>query len=90
MTPIDRAQKAEAILNSPVYQESFDLVRQAIFDKFEVTPVRDTEALVHLRTALKLLNDVKANLTAALNEGKVVEFRLEQAKREPKLSDFRR
>lgn len=88
---IDRAQKAERILNDPEFVAAFTSTRQAIFEQMERTPLRDDEGLKYLRICLKLLSDVKANLTSVLNDGKVEEFRIEQAKKEvPRLSDFRR
>lgn len=81
MNKIDRAQKAERILNDPIFIEAFENTRQAIFQKIEATPIRDDEGLKHLRLSLKLLSDVRANLTAVLNDGKVEEFRIEEQKR---------
>lgn len=87
---IDRAQKAERILNDPLYVESFELTRQAIFQQIERTPIRDDEGLKHLRLCLKLLQDVKANLTSVLNDGKVAEFNIQQQKRDAaSLRDFK-
>jgi hypothetical protein len=88
---INRAQKAERILTDPEFVAAFANTRQAIFDQMERTPLRDDEGLKYLRICLKLLSDVKANLTAVLNDGKLEEFRIEQAKKDvPRLSDFRR
>ena len=90
MNKIERAQRAERILNDPEFIAAFDSTRQAIFDQIERTPLRDDEGLKHLRICLKLLADVKANLVAVLNDGKVEEFRIEQQKREiPQLRDFK-
>jgi hypothetical protein len=90
MNKIDRAQKAERILTDPEFIVAFDSTRHAIFEQIERTPLRDDEGLKHLRLCLKLLADVRANLTAVLNDGKVEEFRIEQAKREmPNLRDFK-
>lgn len=81
MNKIDRAQKAERILNDPLFAEAFENTRQAIFQKIEQTPIRDAEGLANLRLSLKLLNDVRANLTQVLNDGKVEEYRIEEQKR---------
>jgi hypothetical protein len=87
---IDRAQKAERILNDPEFIAAFDATRQAIFDQIERTPIRDDEGLKHLRICLKLLADVKANIVAVLNDGKIEEFRIEQQKRDvAHLRDFK-
>ena len=87
MNKIERAQKAERILTDPIFVEAFENTRQAIFQKIEQTPIRDDEGLKHLRLSLKLLQDVRANLTAVLNDGKIEEYRLEEKKR---LFNFRR
>ena len=81
MNKIERAEKAQRILNDPIFSEAFENTRQAIFQRIEQTPIRDDEGLKHLRLSLKLLGDVKANLTAILNEGKVEEYRIEEKKR---------
>jgi hypothetical protein len=87
LNKIERAQKAERILTDPLFAEAFENTRQAIFQKIESTPIRDDEGLKHLRLSLKLLQDVRANLTAILNDGKIEEYRLEEKKR---LFSFRR
>lgn len=87
MNKIDRAQKAERILSDDVFKEAFENTRQAIFAKIEQTPIRDAEGLANLRLCLKLLNDVRANLTQVLNDGKIEQFRIEEKKR---LFQFRR
>lgn len=84
---IDRAQKAERILNDELYKDSFELTRQAIYQQIEKTPIRDIEGLTHLRLCLKLLTDVRANLESVLRDGKVAEFNIEEQKR---LSKIRR
>ena len=90
MNKIDRAQKAERLLNDPEFTAAFDATRQAIFDQIERTPIRDDEGLKHLRICLKLLSDVKANIVAVLNDGKIEEFRIEQQKRDvAHLRDFK-
>lgn len=86
---IDRAQKAQRLLNDELFNEAFNLTRQAIFERIETTPLRDVEGLSQLRLCLKLLGDVKANIKQILNDGKVAEFNIEQQKRELTLADFR-
>ena len=87
MNKIDRAQKAERILNDEIFQEAFESVRQALLQKFESAPVGDTDGIMKVRLCLKLLSDVRANLDAVLRDGKVEEFNIQEKKR---LSIFRR
>jgi hypothetical protein len=88
VSKIERAQRAERILNDPEFVAAFAATRQAIFEKIETTPLRDDEGLKHLRLSLKLLADVKANLTAVLNDGKVESYHIEQQKRDSKIKQF--
>jgi hypothetical protein len=81
LNKIERAEKAQRILKDELFLEAFENTRQAIFQKIEVTPIRDTEGLSQLRLCLKLLSDVRANLTKVLNDGKVAEFEIEEKKR---------
>jgi hypothetical protein len=79
---IERANRAKAILDNPMYDESFELCRLAIIDRIEKCPMSDKESAEDLRKCLKLLRDVKANLAVALNHGKLDAFRVaEEAKR---------
>ena len=95
MTPgqeIDRANKAKAVLDNPLYQESFEMCRLAIIDRIEKCPLNDVDSAENLRKCLKLLRDVRANLTAALNSGKKAEFEIAkeiEAKKNPFRGLFR-
>lgn len=81
MNAIDRAHKAKAILDSPVYQEAYAMVRMAIIDRIERCPIADTQTAEDLRKCLKLLRDVRANFEAALGDGKVEQFNLTEAEK---------
>lgn len=87
MTPaqaLDRAMKAKAIIENPMYGESYDMVRLAILDRIEKLPLTESGSAEDLRKCLKLLRDVKANLDVALNSGKIVEFNIAEAQKRSK------
>lgn len=87
MTPaqaLERASRAKAILDNPLYAEAYDLCRLAIIDRIEKCPISDTATAEDLRKCLKLLRDVRANLAAALNSGKVDAFQIQQAEQQKK------
>lgn len=77
---VDRADKARAVLESPVYQEAWDATRAAIISLIETTPLSQTETAEDLRRCLKLLRDVRSNLELFAKQGKVASFRLAQEK----------
>ena len=84
MTPkelVNRAVKAEALLNDATLNEAFGNVRQAILRKIEEAPLRDHEGVHELKLMLKLLMDVRANLTRAVNDGKMAEVQIERESR---------
>jgi hypothetical protein len=87
LNKIERAEKANRILNDEIFKESFESVRQALLQKFEAAPVGDADGIMKVRLCLKLLTDVRANLEAVLRDGKVEEFNIQEKKR---LSIFRR
>jgi hypothetical protein len=78
MNPIERADKAKAILESPLYQEAHDGVRAAIIERIEKCSLTDTQTAEDLRRCLKLLKDVRLNLEVMLNHGKLERFNLAQ------------
>jgi len=78
VNPIERADKAKAILESPIYQEAYDGVRTAIIERIEKCSLTDIQTAEDLRRCLKLLKDVKLNLEVMLNHGKIEKFQLQQ------------
>jgi hypothetical protein len=86
---LDRAAKAKAALANPAIAEAFENVRKAIHDAWEAAPVRDVEGQQILRLQLKLLGDVRANLEAAIADGKIAAAEVDR-RNKPKLADFRR
>jgi len=78
MNALERAQKAAAILESPVFTEAFESVRTAIIDRLEKCPLNAAQEADELRKCLRLLRDVRLNLVAVIGNGKVAGFRLEQ------------
>lgn len=75
---MDRAQRAQAVMDNPAFKDAFAGVREAIIARIEQCPMRDTEGAERLRIMLKLLNDVRANLEQALADGKVAGLRLQE------------
>ncbi len=78
-------------MSDSLLTESFDLVRTAILEKWELTPLRDKEGAHELKLMLKLLGDVRANLEQAVADGKLAAAELkQQARRDLSPAEFRR
>jgi hypothetical protein len=78
---IAKAERVKRLVSDPDLADAFVQVRGAILDKIEQCPIRDTEGAEKLRLMLKLLNDVRANLTAAIEDGKMAQFQIEEKRR---------
>lgn len=84
MTPeqsLERAGKAEKLLNDSMLMEAFELVRTQILTNIENAPVRDRDGVHEMQLMLKLLRGVRVNLEQAVRDGKVVIATLEQKRR---------
>lgn len=81
---IERANRAQAVLDNPLYDDAYNLVRLAIIDQIEKLPLADVSKAEDLRKCLKLLRDVRANLTEVLNSGKIVSFKISEAEKAKK------
>lgn len=78
MTPIERADKAKAILESPMFEEAFQITRLRLIEGMEALGTHETEKAEDFRKCLKLLKGVRQNLETAVNTGKLEAFRLEE------------
>lgn len=80
---LERGSRAERLLKDETLSNAFQAVHQAIHDRIDQTPIRDTEGLTQLRLMLKLLADVRANLEQAVRGGKLAaaELKIKREKR---------
>jgi hypothetical protein len=91
-TELDRANKAKSVLDSPAYQDAYKAVREALIAGMEACPMADTAKAEDFRRCLKLLHSLQINMAAAVNSGKLAQFRLNQeeaAKKNPFRNIFR-
>ena len=77
---IDRAIRAERLLNDEDLKQAFSDVKKAIHDQWEKAPLRDEQGAHELKLMLKLLSDVRANLVRAVADGKLEAVEQEQKK----------
>lgn len=86
---LDRGLKAAKLISDPMLVEAFDLVSQAIHERWEQCPIRDRDGAHELKLQLKLLGDVRANLEQAVANGKLAaaELKIQNAALSP--AEFR-
>lgn len=84
MTPLERANRAQALLKDPMLEEAFQQTRFRLLEALEALPVGETDKAEDFRKCLKLLKGVRQNLETAVNSGKLEQFRLEEAQKRNK------
>lgn len=73
-----RASRAKQLLDDPLLTESFEMVKAGIIERWAAAPLRDRDGAHELKLMLKILIDVRAALSQAINDGKVVQFNQKQ------------
>lgn len=66
-----RAQHAKAVLDNPVFTESFDIVMRAYIDASIATAHDDDAARKHFHSCIHALKEIKTVLTACVQSGEV-------------------
>jgi hypothetical protein len=70
MSDFDRAGKARALLNDPIFQEAFKSVEDAIHRAWAQTPPQKKDQAHELRLMLAALGNVKKSVERVAREGK--------------------
>jgi len=68
---VDIAVKANAVLESEVYQNAYNAVRQRLVDVMLGLQMSDAEGAESARQAVKLLDALKTELDTAVKAGKI-------------------
>ena len=76
----ERGYQAQLLLDNPIYQESIQAVREAIFASWAASPVRDVDGQHELKLMLKLLGDLTANIKMVAETGKLAKIEIERQK----------
>jgi hypothetical protein len=75
MTPeqeIQRSNDAKAIINNPLYQESFTELRKELINELLDTPLRDTEAREKIYMMVKMLDSVQTRIQSIMETGTIL------------------
>lgn len=75
---VQRGDMATAVLENPIYAESWESVRNGIIAAWESAPIRDKEGQNELKLMLKLLTDVRRNVETVMNTGKMAKIQIER------------
>lgn len=78
---VERGHRAKQLLDEPLIADAFESVRKAIHERWEVTPLRDTQGAHELLLMLKLLGDVRTVFETAVDDGKMAAEELKRLNR---------
>lgn len=78
MTPIERAEEAKRILNSPVFRQALEDVRMGIVASMEASPMTEEHLHSQLVVSLQVLKSVKTRIEKHLNDAAVEQHRAKQ------------
>lgn len=70
MSDFDRAGKARALLNDPIFQEAFQTVERSIHDAWAATATYKKDDLHELKLMLSVVKNVRKSIEAVAREGK--------------------
>lgn len=68
MTPREKAERAKAVLDDPIFAHVFNDIREQIVAKLESIPVTDVDAQHDLTITLQLLKQLKTQLSRYTDE----------------------
>lgn len=77
---MQRGQKADEVLNNPIYEESWTVVEQQFFQAIKDSPQRDVEGRESLALAIKLLAKVRMHVESVVTTGKQATLALRDRK----------
>ena len=82
-----KGREAQQLLSNEIFSEALSNLRQAIYQKWQVCPVRDKEGQSELHLMNKLLTDLEKNIKAFVTDGVAAEFEIEHQKKQEKLKE---
>lgn len=75
-----RGQDAKRILNEPLYQEAFLLVKDGIVNAMSSSPMGDAETHNRLVISLQVLEQIKRQLQQVMETGQMAEIQVKEKK----------
>ena len=87
---IGLAESAQRLLDEPAFAEALSRIEAALTQAFIETPVRDVEGLQLCRQSLAVFHMIEGRLKGCIEAGKLEKFKLEELRKDSKISQFNR
>jgi hypothetical protein len=73
---VKRGERAEEILNNPIYIEAIEKVREGIIQSMAESPLGDDKTHNRLVIAMQLLNQIEKQLKGVMQTGKMAQMQV--------------
>ena len=69
MTPDERTRRAQALLNDPLFNESFEVLKEDLMNRWTYSGSTDLEARESIWLAIRLLDKIRSHITSIVETG---------------------
>jgi phosphomevalonate kinase len=69
MTPEEREQRAQSLINDPLLNEAFDVLKKDLMDRWSNSGSTDLEARESIWLAMRLLDRIQGHVTSVIETG---------------------
>jgi len=71
MTEDERLRRANSLLNDPLFNEAFDVLKKDLLNRWEVSGSTEVEARESIWLAMRLLDRIHAHITSVVETGRM-------------------
>ena len=69
MTPEERERRAQSLINDPLFNEAFDVLKEDLMNRWSVSGSTDLEARESIWLAMRLLDKIHGHVTSIIETG---------------------
>ena len=69
MTPEERERRAQSLINDPLFNEAFDVLKEDLMNRWSVSGSTDLEARESIWLAMRLLDKIHGHITSIIATG---------------------
>ncbi len=73
---VKQGGKAKELLNNPLFEDSFNGIREGLIQQIESCPLKDDDLRNQLMISLQLLKQIKRQLIESIETGELAKFQL--------------
>ena len=71
MTPEERERRAQSLINDPLLNESFDVLKEDLMNRWNHSGSTDLEARESIWLAMRLLDRIRGHITSIVETGQM-------------------